>query len=273
MSRHTKEQAKEMLHSKIWNEEAEADNPFVAAKCFCAGYNVYEDILPKASWVEYLYLLFKLERPQPWQAALLEKIAIAIANPGIRSHSVRAAMCAGVGGSTAASTLMAALAVGAGKLEGARDVYLMMNGWQQCGQDIEQWKNSILHPPKPARAEVWGEIEHPPGFDPHGVSCSTPVRKTHQELITYTQGTNLVWLYENQQILEECAQMPLTMSGIIATAFMDLEMNPEQGEMLYLLLRLPGAAVHALEQKENGWKKYPFFKKALKIINDPGAHQ
>ena len=39
--------------------------------------------------------------------------------------------------------------------------------------------------------------------------------------------------------------------------------------MLYLLLRLPGAAVHALEQRESGWKKYPFFADAVTVINDP----
>ena len=40
--------------------------------------------------------------------------------------------------------------------------------------------------------------------------------------------------------------------------------------MMYLMLRLPGAAAHALEQKQIGWKKYPFFGTDLKIVNDPG---
>ena len=97
-------------------------------------------MLGKASWVEYLYLLFKLEKPTKEQAKLLETIAVAIANPGIRDHSVQAAMNAGVGGSTAASTLMAALAVGAGQYGGAREVYLLLKIWEQCGYDIEAWK-------------------------------------------------------------------------------------------------------------------------------------
>ena len=40
--------------------------------------------------------------------------------------------------------------------------------------------------------------------------------------------------------------------------------------MLFLLLRLPGAAVHALEQKKLGWRKYPFFGDGLTLTNDPG---
>ena len=263
----------EVIHSRIWDEEPEADNPFVAAKCFCAGYDVYDEILVRSSWAEYLFLLFKLDRPQKWQAELLERIAVAIANPGIRSHSVRAAMCAGVGGSTAASSLMAALSAGAGKLEGAREVYLMMCWWQACGEDIDQWASMIKCPPTSTRAEVWGEIEHPPGFDPNGVSCAAPVIKTLNELIKHSQGTRLKWLLAHQGKIESITQIPLAMSGVIATAFADLDMTPEQGEMLYLLLRLPGAAAHALEQKKYGWKKYPFFGPALKIQNDPGNNK
>ena len=40
--------------------------------------------------------------------------------------------------------------------------------------------------------------------------------------------------------------------------------------MLYLMLRLPGAAVHALEQEKLGWRRYPFFNDGLKLTNDPG---
>ena len=111
----SEDKKQEVIHTKIWREEPELDNPFAAKKCFCAGYDVYGDLLGKASWIEYLYLLFMLEKPTEQQAKLLETIAVTIANPGIRDHSVLAAMNAGVGGSTSASVLMAALAVGAGQ--------------------------------------------------------------------------------------------------------------------------------------------------------------
>ena len=41
--------------------------------------------------------------------------------------------------------------------------------------------------------------------------------------------------------------------------------------MLLLLLRLPGAAVHALEQKDIGHKNFPFFR--VELENDPGPVQ
>lgn len=262
---------REVIHTTIWKEEPEPDNPFVANKCYCAGYDVFGDLLGKASWAEYLYLLFKLEKPTKEQAKLLETVAVAIANPGIRDHSVRAAMNAGVGGSTSASALMAALAVGAGQLGGAREVYLVMQILEDCKQDLQKWENRIINPPVEERVDIWTPIEHPPGFDPNGVSCPKPIRQTLSYLSEMTgSNSNLDWLNKNRQKLEEISGSPLTFTGVIATAFFDLTMNPEQGEMLYLLLRLPGAATHALEQKRNGWRKFPFFIDGLHLENDPG---
>lgn len=259
----------EQIHTKIWYEQPEDNNPFAAKRCLCAGYDVYADILPSAGWAEYLYLLFKLEPAQQWQASLLEKVAIAISNPGIRHHSVRAAMSAAVGGSTAASSLMAALAVGAGKLDGAREIFIMLEWWQRCQQDMVVWEKYILNPPAIARPDVWGDIEHTPGFDPNGVDCALPVKQVLEELVKHSQGTHLDWLCDHRLQLEALTQMPLAISGVIAGAFMDLEMSPAQAEMLYLFLRLPGAAVHALEQRQSGWRKYPFFADDVEIINEP----
>ena len=260
----------EVIHTKIWQEEASADNPFVAEKCFCSGYDVYGELLNKASWFEYIWLLFKLEKPEKWQLELLEKIAVAVANPGIRDHSVRAAMNAGVGGSTSASALMAALAVGAGQLHGAREIFICMEWWKECGNEITKWDSQIKNPPKMKRASVWGEIEHIPGFDPHGSSCAKPVMQTLEAFRDIRGEGNIAWLMENRESLEKYSGSPLSMTGVIASAFVDLGMTCDQAEMFYLFLRLPGAAAHALEQKQLGWKKYPFFGSALKITNDPG---
>ncbi len=267
----TDKNKKEVIHTKIWQEEPEPNNPFAAKTCYCAGYDVYGDLLGKVSWAEYLYLLFKLEKPTQEQAKLLETIAVAIANPGIRDHSVRAAMNAGVGGSTSASALMAALAVGAGQYGGAREVYLVMQSWEECIQDLDKWKNRIQNLPKLELPDSWPEIKHPIGFDPNSESCSTPVLQTLSELISCSNGSSLNWLKENRNTLEEYSGCPLAMTSVAAVAFKDIGFNPEQGEMLYLLMRLPGAAVHAIEQKHNGWRKYPFFADSVEIMNDPYA--
>jgi len=255
----------ETISSKIWRETPEADNPFAAADCFCAGYNVYGDLLKNASFIDYLFLLFKLQPPNPQQSALLEGLAIALANPGPRDHSVRAAMSAGVGGSTHPSALIAALSVGAGNLGGAREVFHTVEYWQHCNTSLKEWQQLIKNPPEEERADVWLPMEHPPGFDPNGVSCPTPVKQTLAYLADIGETVHLNWLQDNRQQLEEYADCPLAFSGVAAAALFDLGFSPEQAEMLYLLLRLPGAAVHALEQEKLGWRKYPFFANGFKL--------
>ncbi|ADE14553.1 conserved hypothetical protein [Nitrosococcus halophilus Nc 4] len=260
---------REVIHSRVWEEVAEPDNPFAAAACYCSGYDVYGDLLGKASWIEYLYLLLKQERPAPEKAKLLEGLAVAVANPGPREHSVRAAMCAGVGGSTSASSLMAALAVGAGQLNGAHEVAVAMAYWQDCGKNLMAWQERLKHPLQEERADIWLPLEHPPGFDPHGASCATPVRQTLAFLAKYHSEGVLTWLQQHRLELEAAANCPLAMSGVAAAAMIDLDFSIQQGEMLYLLLRLPGAAAHALEQQEYGWRRYPFFANGLKLSTEP----
>src|SRR3954470_7827712 len=128
------------IQSRIWLEEPEPNNAFTTRAAFCHGYDVYGEMVGNAGWVDMIYLLFKGEAPTRAQAAALEILAVALANPGPRDASVHAAMCAGVGGSPAAASLMAALAVGAGSLGGAREIFLAMEGWVACGRDFAAWK-------------------------------------------------------------------------------------------------------------------------------------
>lgn len=261
----------ETIRTRIWREEPETDNPFAAAHCYCHGYDVYGEILGKAGWIEFVYLLFTGERPTPQQARLLENLAVALANPGPRDHSVQAAMNGGVGGSHAAACLMAALGVGAGQLGGAREVVLAMQIWDECGDDLQAWQQRMQTPSVPEeRAGVWPAMEHFPGFDPHGASCSTPVRQTLEHLCDLSPSSTLRWLRDNRAALENTINIPLAMPGVAAAAFRDMSLSMEQAEMLYLILRLPGAAAHALEQKEYGFRHFPFFRDAVHLADDPG---
>jgi citrate synthase len=268
-----KQKKMEVIHSDFWQEQAEPDNPFAAARCFAGGYDVYGELLHKASWIEYLWLLFRGERPTKGQAIQLERLAIALANPGPRDHSIRAAMNGGVGGSTSAACLMAALGVGAGQFGGAHEVALAMYCWQQCGENLEKWTDCLENPPNGAVGEFWPELTHAPGFDPYGQSCATPIKQTLELLVMDEPASRLRWLSENRIQLEQVAQGPLTMTGIAAASLMDLDFSIEQGEMIFLMLRLPGAAVHALEQRKFGWRKYPFFSDGLHLSNDPGCNK
>lgn len=255
------------IQTRLWREEAEAGDPFTASAAFCHGYDVYGEMLGRARWADMLYLLLRGEAPSPNQARLLDALAVALANPGPRDPMVHAAMCGGTGGSTAASMLMAALAVGAGTLGGGREVLLAMSRWCDCGTDLAAWEEHLRNPPA-AKATSWPDSDHSPGFAPHGVETATPVKQTLACLAGLASGAELPWLLQQREKLESIAGLPLSMSGVAAAAYMELGLTPEQGEMLHLLLRLPGAAAHALEQQELGFKKFPFYANDLQHDNE-----
>lgn len=256
------------IHTRIWLEEPEADNPFATRAAHCHGYDVYGQMLGRARWADMVYLLFRGEAPSAQQAQLFDALAVALANPGPRDPAVHAAMCGGVGGSTAAASLIAALAVGAGQSGGAREVFLAMRDWADCGTDLSAWQRRIAQPPV-LPDDVWPVQEHPAGFDPNGLRTPTVVVQALTVLASLSTGACLPWLSQHLAELEAAAGLPLGMTGVAAAALVDLGFGPEEGEMLHLLLRLPGSAVHALEQWRYGFKRFPFYP--VELQDDP-AH-
>ena len=257
-----------LIHTRIWREEPEPDNPFAAKAAFCHGYDVYGEMLGASRWVDMLYLLLRGEAPSTESAAMLELLAVALANPGPRDPSVHAAMCGAVGGSTAAASLMAALAVGAGRYGGARDVYEAMHLWLDCGVDLAAWVEKVARGASEP-IDIWPSQEHPPGFDPHGASTPMIVRQLLDQLAQRHPTPCIRWLAQHRHAFEAAFGCPLALSGVVAAALVDLGFSARQGEMLYLLLRLPGAAAHALEQADYGFKRFPFYP--VELEDDPLA--
>jgi citrate synthase len=258
---------RDLIHTAIWQETPEADNPFAAHTARCRGYDVHGEMVGQARWVDMLWLLMRPELPASPQALnVLEALAVALANPGPREPSVHAAMCGGIGGSPAASALIAALAVGAGRNGGAREVHDAMTMWHRCGADLAAWQG-YLAASAADPVEVFPDRAHVPGFDPHGAGTPLPVRQLTATLARMGAGAGTTWLHANLDGAAAAIGLPLSVSGVAACALHDLGFSPDQGEMLYLLLRLPGAAAHALEQRSIGFKHFPFYRLEL----DPAA--
>lgn len=264
-----------LLSSAFWQESAEPDNPFATRVALCSGYDVYGDLLKHADAIDMLWLLLTGQAPDIKQKPLINKLAIALANFGPRDTACQASMSAAAGGSGAAACLMSGLAVAAGNVNGARELNEAINIWQTCGNQFDRWQLALQKysvPPETAYTDSWLPLESPPGFDLNGVSCTTPVKQTLDHLSQQPDTTSLFWLRQHREQLECITQLPLSMIGVCAAAMHDLELSREQGEMLYLLSRLPGIAAHALEQRQQGWDQFPFYPEGLDIA-DPSQKQ
>lgn len=262
------------IHTRIWHEEPEPNNPFATRAAYCRGYDVFGQMLGKARWVEMLVLLFRDRLPGPAALDMLEALAVALANPGPRDPSIHAAMCGGVGGSTAAATLIAALSVGAGRYRGARDVFEAMSAWQRTGDNLADWPEQAKKF-DPEAVDIWPAQERPAGFDPHGVSTATIVRQLLEKLAALGAAADasprLTWLAAHREQVEQAIGLPLDLTGVAAAAFCDLGFASAEGEMLFLLFRLPGAAAHALEQEAGGFKQFPFYP--IELTDDPASRK
>ncbi len=261
----------ETIHTRIWHEEPEPDNPFATRTAYCRGYDVFGQMVGKTRWIEMLVLLFRDELPDTAALDMLEALAVALANPGPRDPSIHAAMCGGVGGSSAAAVLIAALSVGAGRNRGAREVFDAMTDWKRLGTHIESWHTCSQPESKDHAVDIWPDREHPPGFDPYGVTTATSVRQLLETLANIGSTPFINWLQLRYKELENIVGLPLDICGVAAATFLDLGFSPEEGEMLFLLLRLPGAAAHALEQQRNGYKQFPFYP--VELQDDPAARE
>ena len=254
-------QSTHQISSIIWHEES--DDDLTARVARCHGYDVYGEMLGQSSWMETVYLLFRGELPSREALALLEILAVALANPGPREPSVVSAMTSGVVRTPAASWLVAALATGAGRHGGARDVQECMQALHARGLSTQAWVDAL----RPREGDsIWPCSDYPAGFASAGPSTGPLVRQLLEALLrcATSQGTavqSLSWLREQWAELGSAASVygwSMSFALVSACAFSDLGFAPEEGELLYLLLRLPGAAAHALEQSKKSHLQFPF---------------
>ncbi len=251
----------DVIHTRIWDETPDPRSPFLGQSVRLCGYDYYKDLLGHARWVEVVWLLFTGEAPTTERAALLERLAVALANPGPRDPSVHAAMCGGVGGSPPAASLVAALAVASGDHGGAGELRRAMSAWERIGEDADQLPAALAD--EADDRGLW------PGFSPMSHHTSHSVLECLATLGQAVLARRLSWLHQHASSLAQAAGYGLSLTGVAAAALTDLGLNPDQGEALFLLLRLPGTLAHAMEQSGKSHKQFPFFSLDDITRNEP----
>ncbi len=251
--------------TRIWQEEASSNNPYLAENRRCHGYDVME-LAGKKSFVDVLCLLFLGELPTPEQSNLLETLMIGLISPGSRHPATRSAMNVALSRTNTAHILPISLSVLGGKHLGGEEVVASMRflNEKQAFSPVKVAEELL----QDAHSPVTGDFHIAPGFgsrfgdiDPipqkiastlSELNGKTKVLEWANEFVTAIQPYNLGWL--------DC--------GVAAAVFCDLGLPPRSGAGLYQLLSAPGLLAHGLEMADKPITSMPFLDEEHYIIDE-----
>ena len=245
--------------TRIWREQASSENPFIANRAFCYGYDLQE-LMEKRSFVDVFYLLFRGELPSKPQAQLLQALMIALINPGPRHPATRAAMNAGVGKTDPVHILPIASAILGGEHAGGGIIEASMRFLRKSSTtDPHEYASQLL-----AQLDVENEVQQlvslTPGFGRVYGGVDLLAKQIAAQLINMdAAGAALRWGSALAAQLESRG-IGWTTSGIAAAVFSDLGFHPRSGGALFQLLGAPGLVAHGLELANKSITAMPFVR-------------
>lgn len=251
--------------TKIWQEEATPENPYLASRVRCHGYELTA-LMQKRSFIEVFYLLFRGELPGSDEARLLEQLMIGLINPGPRHPATRAAMNAGVGSSDPEHLLPIALTIYGGSHLGAAEVEPAMAFLRkQRNNDPVQLAHRLFEGGSPPDEGDWHIV---PGFGSRfgGVD---PVAKGVADHLASLPGSHdtLRWGCRFADALNGYSLGWLA-PAIAAAVFTDLGFSPRAGAGLFQLLGGPGLLAHGVELAGKPITAMPFLRDEDYIIQN-----
>jgi citrate synthase len=237
--------------TRIWREQATVENPYVAEKCACHGYDVLE-LANKRSYIDVLFLLFRGELPTAEQEQLLQRLMIAFINPGPRHPATRAAMNAGVSRTDVGHILPIALSLlsASGIEDGMR--FLRKNqrrAAEEVAAELYTGENN-----KPEE----GDWLIAPGFGSSYDSIDSMAQHTADVLLETTCNKPVLeWGNTFARALNDYG-MGWLPSGIVAAVLADLGFQPRAGIGLFQILCAPGLLAHGAEMANKPLTAMPF---------------
>jgi len=260
---------RERIRTSIWHEESSDDNPFVARKTLCHGYNL-DRLQARYGWTQMLFLLLKGELPTSDQDRIVNLLMSAAINPGPRDAAVRAAMNCGVGKTPVATILTTGLTVRGGMAEGSMHVETAM---RFLIGDLVEVKNIGGKDSLKAMIDGYDELvaktrdqdiiplpDHPPGFG----HCYGQRDLRAERLMSLLEEAGHTGSYLNlarhiETLVAKERDIFLTFAGVFAAVCCDMGFAPEQGGGLFLVAGAGGILSHGLEQLPRKWTEYPFW--------------
>lgn len=256
----------ERVETRIWLEQPAPDNPYNATEAYCHGYAL-QDLLAHCSYWEYIYLLFTGNRCSSEQHALLEKIGIALANPGPRHPATRAVIAAAVSKTDPVNVLPLGLNVLAGTHLGAAEAGAAMQFLRRhLKRDPIEVANQLI-----AKLETatQGDAHPAPGFGTRfGGTDHLAASLANTLLHMPGAGKALTWTSQFAQELERLGFGGWLMPGLAAAAFLDLGFHPKWGPGLFQWMSAPGLLAHATEMSNKPLTAIPFIDDSRYFIDD-----
>ncbi len=241
--------------TRIWDEQAGEQNPYLAESCRCRGYDLSE-LMEKSRFVDVLYLIFRGELPTKDQARLLETLMIAFINPGPRHPATRAAMVAGVGKTDTAHILPIALSVlGGAHLGGDETAAAMLFLKKHLKAEPEKIAADLLHNTVPPGEGDWHIA---PGFGSRFGGIDPVPQAVATKLAALPgSGRALQWGNAFADALKPQEQGWLN-TGVCAAVFLDLGFISRAGAGLFQLICAPGLLAHGVELSNKPRTAMPF---------------
>lgn len=240
----------------IWEECPAPENPYVAERYLCHGYDLYE-LMEQRCYTDVLFLLFKGELPDRDQSRLLETLMIGLINPGPRHPATRASMQAAVSKADPVHLLPISLSVMGGEHLGGTEVFHSM---MFLRRNLRKSPESVLAglletgPPRPLE----GDWHIAPGFGTRFGATDKMSQKLAFAMASGAgSGTATAWGVAFADVIGETGCSWLA-PGVAAATFLDLGFPARAGGGLFQLLSAPGLLAHGLEMANKPLTAMPF---------------
>jgi citrate synthase len=251
--------------TRIWKEIPSKDNPYIAERCLCHGYDLLQ-LMENVGYVDMLFLLIRGQLPTDDQRGLLEALMVGICNPGPRHPATRAAMNAGVGKTNYAHVLPISLAIMGGEHLGGGEVEASMRFIRSnIGREPACMAKGLVGQ---ITAPAEGDWHIAPGFGQRFGSCDI-IPKRVAAVLRGKRGAAkaLAWGSGFAETISDHGLGWLT-PGVVAAALLDLGFHPRYGAGMYEMLSAPGLLAHGMEFANKPITAMPFIDDDHYLIDE-----
>lgn len=259
--RRRRETFAERPRTRIWQELPTGDNPYVAERALCHGYDV-ETLAGRVAFDEMAWLLLTGELPAPPERELFGTLLTALANPGPRHPATRGVMAAAVSKADPVHLLPIGLSLLGGTHVGAAEVAHAMTFLQRHrGRDP-------LETVAECRAAPYDDDALAPGFGTRYGAADPMAARLATRLAALEAGADaLAWGERFAAALSDTGQ-GWRPTGVAAAALLDLGLPPRCGPGVFQLAGAAGLLAHGAEMTGQPTTAMPLPDEEHHVIED-----